>query len=109
MVNQHINKYPKESITVLEHSYSPRYRRLYSKSEFFDTGEYFVIEQDEDCLIIKKCYMEIPTSAMRINKHSSSIACVSQLAFGTYTFDEEETNEDQLVIYLDETKIEIET
>lgn len=101
--------YPTESITVFSHD-SPNLRRLYSKSEFFSTGEYFVIEHDDNCLVITKCYLEIPSKALKItSKKTCRLVFQSDLPVGTYTFDEEETNEDQLVIYLDETKIEIET
>lgn len=74
------------------------YRQLYSNSEWFDNAEYFVIEDDGECLIIKKCYMEIPKNAQKFTS-GRHFQFLSELPLGTFEFDEEESNEDELVIY----------
>ena len=72
------------------------YRVLSSSSTWFDNAEYFIINDDENgCLTIKKCYMEIPRNAQ---KKSSNFQFVSELPIGTFKFDEDST-EDELVIY----------
>lgn len=76
-----------------------RYRQIESSSRWFDDEEYYVIKDDEDgCLTIKKCYMEIPKNAIKFSK-TRRFHFVSQLPKGTFCFDEEESNEDELVIY----------
>lgn len=74
-----------------------RYRAIYSGSSWFDGVEYFVFEDDGYCLVIKKCYMEIPKKAMKFTKHRN-FQFVSEIPLGTYEFDEE-SNEDELIIY----------
>jgi hypothetical protein len=85
------------SITVYK-GRADRYRDIYSKSSWFDNSEYFVIQDDSESLIIKKCYMEIPKKAQKFTK-ARHFQFVSELPLGTFDIDEDESNEDELVIY----------
>lgn len=68
-------------------------------SKEWATEEYYTIEDDGECLIIKKCYMEIPKTAhkLRANKHISIEH--SEIQNGEYVFDPDESSEDEVVIY----------
>jgi len=85
------------SITVYK-GRADRYRDIYSKSSWFDNAEYFDIQDDGECLIIKKCYMEIPKTAQKFTK-ARHFQFVSELPLGTFDIDKDESNEDELVIY----------
>ena len=74
------------------------YRVIYSKSSWFDNAEYFDIQDDGECLIIKKCYLEIPKNAQKFTK-ARQFQFVSELPLGTFDIDEDESNEDELFIY----------
>ena len=75
-----------------------RYKQLYSNSKWFDVTEYFDIQDDGESLIIKKCYMEIPKTAQKFTS-GRHFQFVSELPLGTFDIDEEESNEDELVVY----------
>jgi hypothetical protein len=75
-----------------------RYRDIYSGCKWFDSAEYFVVEAIDGCLIIKKCYMEIPKKAQKFSK-ARHFQFVSELPLGVFDIDTEESNEDELVIY----------
>lgn len=75
-----------------------RYRDIYSKSSWFDSAEYFDIQDDGECLTIKKCYLEIPKTAQKFTK-KRHFQFVSELPLGTFYIDEDESNEDELAIY----------
>lgn len=75
-----------------------RYRQIESSSRWFDDEEYYVITDEDGCLTIKKCYMEVPKNAQKFSK-IRRFHFVSSLPKGTFCFDEEESNEDELVIY----------
>ena len=77
---------------------SDRYKQLYSSSEWFDGTEYFDIQDDRESLTIKKCYMEIPKTAQKFTS-GRHFQFVSELPLGTFDVDEEESNEDELVVY----------
>jgi hypothetical protein len=73
-----------------------RYRVLHSSSKWFDGCEYFIIKDDANgCLRIIKCYLEIPKNAQ---KRTTGFQFVSELPIGTFKFDEDST-EDELIIY----------
>lgn len=75
-----------------------RYRQMYSGSDWFDNAEYFDIQDDGYCLIIKKCYMEVPKTAQKFT-YGRQFHFVSELPLGKFEIDSEESNEDELVIY----------
>ena len=85
------------SITVYK-GRADRYRAIYSKSSWFDNAEYFEIQDDGECVVIKKCYLEMPKTAQKFTK-SRNFQFVSELPLGTFDIDEDESNEDELVIY----------
>ena len=72
-------------------------RHLYSNSEWFNV-EYYAIKDDGECLTITKCYLDIPDDARKMNK-KNTITIVSDIPFGEYLFDKEESNEDIAVVY----------
>ena len=75
-----------------------RYKQLYSSSEWFNGAEYFNIQDDGESIVIKKCYMEIPKTAQKFTS-GRHFQFVSELPLGTFDIDEEESNEDELVVY----------
>ena len=68
-------------------------------SKEWATEKYYTIEDDGECLIIKKCYVEIPKTAhkLRANKHISIEH--SEIQNGEYVFDVDESNKDEVVVY----------
>ena len=83
------------SITVYKYKIE-RYRRLYSKSKWFNNSEYFTIKDDGECLKIRKCGLQIPSFAL---KFCSQFLFICDLPLGKFNFDADESSEDELVIY----------
>jgi len=85
------------SITVYNGARSTQKHIAISKE--WATEEYYTIEDDGECLIIKKCYMEVPKTAKKLrgNKHISIEH--SEIQNGEYVFDSDESNEDEVTIY----------
>jgi len=90
-------RHPKNTISITQHWKSDRYKKIYSNSKWFDDAEYFNIEDKGDFLIIRKCYMEIPKTALKFS--GRKFVFVSELPLGVFDIDMEESNEDELVIY----------
>ena len=65
---------------------------------WFDGVEYFITEDDGECFVIKKCYMEIPKRARKIDRNMY-LEFIGEIPIGTFDIDEEESNEDELVVY----------
>ena len=63
------------------------------------TEEYYTTNDDGECLVITKCYMDIPKSAKKIDKSSHIAIEHSEIQNGRYFFDEKESTEDEVVIY----------
>lgn len=84
--------------TISIYDYSPRVgvKEIVSKSEWFNDVEYYIVEKEDECLIIKKCYMEIPKNALKFSD-SKHFRLTMDLPNGTFIFDED-SNEDELVI-----------
>ena len=80
---------------------SDRYKMIYSNCKWFEDAEYFDIQENNEVLVIKKCYMIIPKTAQK-SKKVGFFYCVSELPLGTFNIDENESNEDELVIYYKE-------
>ena len=85
------------SITVYNGGRSTQKHIAISKE--WATEEYYTIKDDGECLIIKKCYMEVPKTAKKLcgNKHISIEH--SEIQNGEYVFDSDESNEDEVAIY----------
>lgn len=76
-----------------------RYRALYSNSKWFDECEWFSLIDNGNSLKIKKCLgIEIPKSAQKFTK-SRHFQFVSEIPFGHFEFDEDESDIDVLVIH----------
>ena len=74
-------------------------KQIYLNSKWF-TEEYYTIINREGCLIIKKCYMEIPRRAYKFNhKNKSFRAIYVDIPNGKYEVDMDKSTEDELVIY----------
>lgn len=90
-------KHPKESISIRKGK-RDWHRILYSRSDWFKTAEYFTIHDNTiDKIVIKKHYYKIPQNAVRISE-KGDIFHKNPLPLGVFMIDEE-TTEDQLVIY----------
>ena len=61
--------------------------------------EYFTIKDDGECLVIKKCYMDIPKNAYKLRKGCLLSIEHSEIQNGKYVFDNEESTEDEAVVY----------
>jgi hypothetical protein len=85
------------SITVYKPK-NDRNRKIYCKSEWFNDVEYFEFIEEESFLLIRKCLLEIPKKAIKMPK-SRCFDMVSELPIGTFSVDDEESTEDELVIY----------
>lgn len=68
-------------------------------SKEWATEEYYTIEDDGECLIFKKCYMEIPKNAHKLRKGINLSIEHSEIENGKYVFDVDESNEDEVVVY----------
>jgi len=73
-------------------------RAIKSKTKWFDECEYYTIEADEECIIITKCRMEIQKKAHRYTK-GTGLKVEMDLPYGNFVFDDEESTEDELVVY----------
>jgi len=98
MSNKEIIPSVSGSITVYPKDKNDRMRKIYCKSEWFNGTEYFEFIEEESFLIIKRCLLEIPKKAIKLPK-GRSFDKASKLPLGTFSIDEEESNEDELVIY----------
>lgn len=90
-------KYPENSITVYKGSYYG-YVRIYSNSKWFKGVEYCVLDDLGGCLVIKKCYIDVPDSAVKIGA-KTVIQFPSEMPHGNYPIALDESDEDELVIY----------
>ena len=61
--------------------------------------DYYVLNINDAAIKIKKCYLEIPKNAKKINKSSHIFIENNDLKNGRYFFDEEESSEDEVVVY----------
>ena len=84
------------SITI-SNGRNENYRQFKSNSKWFDDSEYFTLIESDNCLTIKKHYMEIPKNAQKTKR--GYFMCVSQLPIGKFEFDEDESSEDVVVVY----------
>lgn len=84
------------SITV-SNGRNDNYRQFRSNSNWFSDSEYYTFNEDYGCLIIKKHYIEVPKNAQRTN--NGYFHCVSEMPLGKFEFDEEDSTEEELIIY----------
>lgn len=74
-----------------------KYRKFTSNSNWFKNAEYFTLTENGNCLTIKKHYLEVPKNAQKAK--TGQFTCLSELPLGKFEFDEDESTEDELVIY----------
>lgn len=84
------------SITI-SNGRNDNYRQFKSNSNWFSDSEYYTLNEEDGCLTINKHYMEVPKNAQKTNR--GYFHCVSAIPLGQFEFDDEESTEDQLVIY----------
>jgi len=62
-------------------------------------AEYYTIKDDGECLVITKCFLDVHKKAKKLN--NSNHLCIehSEIQNGCYFFDDEESTEDEAVIY----------
>ena len=95
------NKTKPSDINYMHVSKGTRFdnKSLYFNLKWF-TEEYYTIINRENCLIIRKCYMEIPKKAYKFNhKNKSFRAIYVDIPNGKYEVNMDESTEDELVIY----------
>ena len=85
------------SISIYDYKPRQGVKEIVGNSEWFNSTEYYSITDDGECLVIKKCYMEIPKKALKIYK-DNHLRFECEAINGTFEIDEE-SNEDELVIY----------
>ena len=73
------------------------YRHFKVNSKWFDDAEYYTLSEDDNCLIIKKHYMEVPKTAQKYK--TGQFMCLSELPIGKFEINEEESSTDELVVY----------
>ena len=61
--------------------------------------EYYTIKDNGECLVFKKCYMDVPKNAYKLRAGCQLSIEHSEIQNGKYVFDNEETNEDEAVVY----------
>jgi NAD-dependent dihydropyrimidine dehydrogenase PreA subunit len=85
------------SISIYD--YKPRQgcKEIIINSKWANDAEYFIVRNNVDCLVIQKCYMEIPKNALKISKQNH-LRIEIEVPNGTFAIDEEST-EDELVVY----------
>ena len=77
------------------------YLQLYfNNKEWFNDCEFFTLHNDleDEYIHIKKHYIDVPNNA-RISQQGSTFCIIAEIPLGKYEVDEEESNEDELVIY----------
>lgn len=82
---------------VINRGRNDNYRQFKSNSNWFDGAEYFTLIENENCLTIKKHYMEVPKNAQK--SKTGHFMCLSELPIGKFEFDEDESSEDVVVVY----------
>jgi len=75
----------------------PTQKQILLKSNWFNV-DYYKVEDDGECLLITKCYLDIPKNAHKITK-SRHISLITEMPNGKFDFDNDETTEDVVIIY----------
>ena len=86
------------SINVTKGS-APGFRQLKSNSDWFKNSEFYTIKSGGDCLIVTKHYIDVPIKAQR--SKVGHFTCKLDIPLGKFNFDEEDSTEDELIIYFD--------
>ena len=70
-----------------------------SISKEWANAKYYTIDDNGECLVFKKCYMEVPKNAYKLRAGCQLSIEHSEIQNGKYVFDDEESTEDEAVIY----------
>lgn len=62
-------------------------------------AEYYTIKDNGECLVFKKCYMDVPKNAYKLRTGCQLSIEHSEIQNGKYFFDNEESNDDEAVVY----------
>jgi hypothetical protein len=73
-------------------------RAIRPHCDWFRNHEYFIINDDGEKIVFKKCYMEIPKKAYKLPK-DKVFTVLSGANLGVFEICSEETNEDELAVY----------
>jgi hypothetical protein len=85
------------SMNIIKRNYQQLH---FSDKKWFDNCEFFSLYNDleNELIQIKKHYIDIPINARNLQK-SRYFSIIAEIPLGKYEVDEEESNEDELVIY----------
>ncbi len=68
--------------------------------DWFFNQEYFIIVDDGEKIVFKKCYMIVPKKAYRLSKSKvKQFTILSNAKLGVFSVCLEESNEDELIVY----------
>ncbi len=95
--NKPCTKHGVSGSIVINRGRAEIYRQFKSNSNWFKNAEYYTLKEKTGCLIITKHYLEVPKNAQR--SKTGHFTCLSELPLGKFEFDEQESTEDELVIY----------
>ena len=84
------------SITI-SNGRNENYRQFKSNSKWFNDAEYFTLMESDNCLTIKKHYLEVPKNAQKTKR--GYFMCISKLPIGKFEIDEDESSDDIVVVY----------
>lgn len=68
-------------------------------SKEWANAEYYTVKDDGECLVFKKCYLDVPKNAYKLRAGCQLSIEHSEIQNGKYVFDNEESNEDKAVVY----------
>ena len=76
-----------------------KYRGINMSCEWFDNWDYYLINDDGNCLTFEK-YYSLETNTKVIKKTSANnTQILSELPIGKFYYDKQETTEDKMFIY----------
>ena len=72
-------------------------RQISFKSDWFIGGEYYSIDEYDDYMVVTKHYIDMPSTALKSKK--GYFQCKSVAPLGRFEIDQEESTEDEIIIY----------
>jgi len=84
------------SITISK-SNNSSYRQIKINGKWFEGSEFFSIKEGEDYIIITKHYLDVPSKCHKSIRGYFHL--VSESPLGKHQIDQEESSEDELIIY----------
>lgn len=85
------------SMNIMKRNYQQIH---FSNKKWFDNCQFFSIYNDleNELIKIKKHYIDVPINARNVKK-DTRFRLVAEIPIGEYKVDEDESNEDELIIY----------